>query len=114
MGGADKADRGVTVEIQPDHHIAVIGAGLGGIGMGIALRRAGLEDFALYERADDIGGTWRDNTYPGIAVDIPAQAYQFSYELNPDWSRVFAPGAEVKAYVDHCAERPKALKALRP
>ena len=59
----------------------------------------------MLERGSDIGGTWRDNTYPGIAVDIPAQAYQFSYELKPDWSRVFAEGAEVKAYIDHCADR---------
>jgi cation diffusion facilitator CzcD-associated flavoprotein CzcO len=90
---------------SPDHEIAIIGAGIGGIGMAIALRRAGLEDFAILERAGDIGGTWRDNTYPGIAVDIPAQAYQFSYELKPDWSRVFATGPEVKAYIDHCADR---------
>jgi cation diffusion facilitator CzcD-associated flavoprotein CzcO len=89
----------------PDHEVVIIGAGLGGIGMGIALREAGITDFVILERADDIGGTWRDNTYPGIAVDIPAQAYQFSYELNPEWSRVFARGAEVKAYVDRCADR---------
>ena len=91
--------------VAPDHHLAIIGAGLSGIGMGIALRRAGIEDFVIFERADDIGGTWRDNVYPGIAVDVPAQAYQFSYELNPAWSRVFARGEEVKAYVDHCADR---------
>ncbi len=90
---------------RPDHEVVVIGAGLGGIGMGIALRDAGIDDFVLLERAHDIGGTWRDNTYPGIAVDIPAQGYQFSYELNPDWSRAFAPGAEVKAYVDHVADK---------
>jgi cation diffusion facilitator CzcD-associated flavoprotein CzcO len=89
---------------RPDHHVAIIGAGLSGIGMGIALRRAGLEDFVIFERAGDIGGTWRDNVYPGIGVDIPAQAYQFSYELKPDWSRVFAKGHEVKAYVDQCAD----------
>ncbi len=89
----------------PDHHVAIIGAGLSGIGMGIALRRAGIEDFVILERADDVGGTWRDNVYPGIAVDVPAQAYQFSFELNPDWSRVFARGAEVKGYVDHCTDR---------
>ncbi|MFC6928989.1 NAD(P)-binding protein [Actinomadura yumaensis] len=67
----------------PDTHIAIIGAGLSGLGMGIALRRAGLEDFLILERAGDIGGTWRDNTYPGVGVDVPAQAYQFSFELNP-------------------------------
>lgn len=91
--------------MQPDHHVAIIGAGLGGIGMGITLNRAGIDDYVICERAHDIGGTWRDNTYPGIAVDIPAQAYQFSYELNPDWSRAFAPGQEVKAYIDRIADR---------
>jgi cation diffusion facilitator CzcD-associated flavoprotein CzcO len=55
-------------EMAPDHEVAIIGAGLGGLGMAIALRRAGITDFVLLERADDIGGTWRDNTYPGIAV----------------------------------------------
>jgi cation diffusion facilitator CzcD-associated flavoprotein CzcO len=87
------------------HQVAVIGAGLGGIGVGIALRQAGITDFVILERADDIGGTWRDNTYPGIAVDVPAQAYQFSFELNAHWSRAFAPGSEVKAYIDHCAHK---------
>ncbi len=91
--------------VRPDHQVAIIGAGLGGLGAAIALKRAGIEDFVVLERASDIGGTWRDNTYPGIAVDIPAQAYQFSYELKPDWSRVFATGAEVKSYIDHCADR---------
>ncbi|MBA3327629.1 MAG: NAD(P)/FAD-dependent oxidoreductase [Solirubrobacterales bacterium] len=90
---------------RPDHHVVIVGAGLSGIGMGIALRRAGIEDFVIFERAGDIGGTWRDNVYPGIGVDIPAQAYQFSYELKPDWSRVFAKGHEVKEYVDACADR---------
>ena len=89
---------------QPDFEVAIIGAGLGGIGTAIALTREGITDFVILERAADIGGTWRDNTYPGIAVDIPAQAYQFSYELKPTWSRVFAKGSEVKAYVDQCAD----------
>jgi cation diffusion facilitator CzcD-associated flavoprotein CzcO len=91
--------------MRPDYEVVVIGAGLGGLGMGLALCNAGITDFVILERADDIGGTWRDNTYPGIAVDIPAQAYQFSFELNPDWSRAFAPGAEVKAYIDRFADR---------
>ncbi|HEX2312620.1 MAG TPA: NAD(P)/FAD-dependent oxidoreductase [Thermomonospora sp.] len=90
---------------EPDAEVAIIGAGLSGIGMGIALRRAGIHDFVLLERAADIGGTWRDNTYPGVGVDVPAQAYQFRFALNPRWSRVFAPGAEVKAYVDQLADR---------
>jgi cation diffusion facilitator CzcD-associated flavoprotein CzcO len=86
--------------MSPDHEVAIIGAGLSGLGMGAALRRAGIGDFVILERAGDVGGTWRDNTYPGIDVDIPTFAYQFSYELKPDWSRLFAKGAEVKAYVD--------------
>ena len=98
---------------RPDHEVAIIGAGLGGIGMAVALRRAGIEDFVVLERAPDIGGTWRDNRYPGIAVDIPAQAYQFSWELNPDWSRVFAGGAEVKAYIDRCADRHHVRRFIR-
>ena len=90
---------------MPDAEVAIIGAGLSGIGMGIALLRAGIDDFVVLERAGDIGGTWRDNVYPGIGVDVPAQAYQFSYALNPRWSRVFAPGSEVKEYIDRLADR---------
>ncbi len=90
---------------QPDHEVAIVGAGLSGLGMGAALRRAGIDDFVVLERAGDVGGTWRDNTYPGVGVDIPAFAYQFSYELNPDWSRIFAKGSEVKAYIDRYADK---------
>jgi cation diffusion facilitator CzcD-associated flavoprotein CzcO len=80
--------------------VAIIGAGLSGIGVATRLRRAGIDDVVILERASDVGGTWRDNTYPGVGVDIPAFAYQFSYDLKPDWSRVFAKGSEVKAYID--------------
>jgi cation diffusion facilitator CzcD-associated flavoprotein CzcO len=96
--------------VRPDHEVAVIGAGLSGLGMGAALRRAGIEDFVIFERAGDVGGTWRDNTYPGVGVDIPTFAYQFSYELKPDWSRVFAKGSEVKTYIDDYV----AKYAIRP
>jgi cation diffusion facilitator CzcD-associated flavoprotein CzcO len=91
------------VSIQ--HEIAVVGAGFSGIGAGIALRRAGFHDFVIVESAADLGGTWRDNTYPGIAVDIPSFTYSFSFAQNPNWSRVFAPGHELKAYADACADR---------
>jgi cation diffusion facilitator CzcD-associated flavoprotein CzcO len=89
----------------PQHEVAVIGAGLSGVGMGIALRQAGIQDFVILERAGDVGGTWRDNTYPGVGVDIPAQAYQFSFELKPDWSGVFAAGSEVQSYVQRTTDR---------
>jgi cation diffusion facilitator CzcD-associated flavoprotein CzcO len=88
-----------------DHEVVVIGAGFGGIGAGVALRRAGIDDFVILERSDDIGGTWHTNTYPGVAVDVPSFSYQFSFAKNPRWSRVFARGAEVKAYIDDCADR---------
>ncbi|ROO86002.1 cation diffusion facilitator CzcD-associated flavoprotein CzcO [Actinocorallia herbida] len=98
---------------MPEHEVVVIGAGISGIGMGIALRRAGIEDFVILERAAAIGGTWRDNTYPGIGVDVPAQAYQFSYAPNPGWSRVFAPGHEVRSYVEGLADRFRLRPHLR-
>jgi cation diffusion facilitator CzcD-associated flavoprotein CzcO len=88
--------------MRPDYQVVIIGAGFGGIGAGIALKKAGLNDFVIFERAQDIGGTWRDNTYPDVAVDIPSFSYQFSFEQNPYWSRVFAKGAEVKKYAEHC------------
>ncbi|HXK22426.1 MAG TPA: NAD(P)/FAD-dependent oxidoreductase [Myxococcota bacterium] len=83
----------------------VIGAGFSGIGAGIQLKKAGIDSFVILEQAGDIGGTWRDNTYPGVAVDITSFTYSFSFEQNPDWSRVFAPGRELKAYADHCADK---------
>ncbi|HUE28617.1 MAG TPA: NAD(P)/FAD-dependent oxidoreductase [Solirubrobacteraceae bacterium] len=95
----------VDAATRPHREVAIIGAGIGGIGAAIALTRAGIEDIVILERASDIGGTWRDNTYPGLTVDVPAQAYQFSYALKPDWSHVYARGREVKAYIDQCADR---------
>jgi cation diffusion facilitator CzcD-associated flavoprotein CzcO len=89
----------------PDHQVAIIGAGFSGLGMAAALKRMNLQDFVIFERADDVGGTWRDNTYPGIGVDIPAFAYQFSYELKPDWSRFFPKGEEVKGYIDDYTDK---------
>ncbi|MGE4427615.1 MAG: flavin-containing monooxygenase [Solirubrobacteraceae bacterium] len=90
---------------RPDYEVAIIGAGLSGIGMAIALRRAGIDDVIVLERAGAIGGTWRDNTYPGVGVDVPSQSYQFSYALKPDWSRIFAKGHEVLDYIEDCADR---------
>src|SRR3546814_2603610 len=97
---------------EPMHEVVIIGAGLGGIGVAIELREAGIEDFVLLERAADIGGTWRDNTYPGIASDVPAQVYQYSFELNPDWSHVFAPGVEVLARTEVQTAELQSLKPL--
>jgi cation diffusion facilitator CzcD-associated flavoprotein CzcO len=88
-----------------DHEVVIIGAGFGGIGAAIALKRAGIDDFVILERADDIGGTWQANTYPDVGVDVPSFSYQFSFEKNPNWTRVFAKGEEVREYIHHCADR---------
>lgn len=83
----------------------IIGTGFGGLGMAIALRKAGLDDFVLLEKQHDVGGVWRDNSYPGAACDVPSHLYSFSFEPNPNWSRVFATQAEIHNYLRHCADK---------
>jgi len=96
--------RGVRAGDRTERHkIVIIGSGFGGIGMGIGLRKAGFDDFVILEKAADLGGTWRDNRYPGCACDVPSPLYSFSYELNPDWSRLFAPQQEIWEYLRGCA-----------
>ena len=85
-------------------HTIIIGAGFAGLGMGIALKRAGFHDFVLLEKSGDVGGCWRENTYPGAACDVPSHLYSFSFEPKADWSRKFAPQAEIHAYLRHCAQ----------
>ena len=82
--------------------VAIIGSGFGGVAVAAALRRAGDADVVLLERADRIGGVWRDNTYPGCACDIPAPLYSYSFALNPDWSRRFPPHSEILDYLHRC------------
>lgn len=84
--------------------VAIIGAGAGGIAMGIRLKRAGY-DFAIYEKSDGVGGTWRDNAYPGAACDVPSHLYSFSFELNPWWSRTYATQPEILAYLERCTDQ---------
>ena len=92
---------------------AVIGTGFGGLGTAIQLKRAGRDDFVLLERAGGLGGTWRDNTYPGCACDVPSHLYSFSFAPNPDWSRAFSPQAEIQAYLEDTARRFGVLPHLR-
>jgi cation diffusion facilitator CzcD-associated flavoprotein CzcO len=84
---------------------AIIGAGMAGVLSAIKLREAGLRDFAIYEKADRLGGTWRENTYPGIACDVPSHLYSYSFEPNPEWSHRFSPGEEIQAYFEGVARR---------
>lgn len=91
---------------QPlDHEIIIVGAGFAGIGAAIELKKFGIEDFILLEKADDVGGVWRDNTYPGLTVDVPILTYSYSFEQYPDFTNLYAPGQELKAYANHCTEK---------
>ncbi|WP_372789678.1 flavin-containing monooxygenase [Paraconexibacter sp.] len=94
----------MTTAVQPDHEAVVIGGGFSGIGAAIRLKEAGI-GYQVIEEADDVGGTWHWNTYPGVAVDIPSFSYQFSFERRTDWSRVYAPGTELRGYALDLVEK---------
>ncbi len=85
--------------------VAIVGTGFSGLGMGIKLRENGINDFVILERAGDVGGTWRDNHYPGAACDVPSRLYSFSFEPNYRWSRMFSPQKEIYDYMRHCSEK---------
>jgi cation diffusion facilitator CzcD-associated flavoprotein CzcO len=90
----------------PGHvRVAIIGAGFGGIGAAIALRKAGHTDFVVLERATAVGGTWRDNSYPGCTCDVPSHLYSFSFAPNPDWTRSFSRQAEIWDYLERVTDR---------
>ncbi|MFZ8758232.1 flavin-containing monooxygenase [Microbacterium sp. HMH0099] len=93
--------------------VAIVGAGFAGLGMAGALRRAGRDDIVVLERADDVGGTWRDNTYPGVACDVPAHLYSFAAHPHAGWSRTFAGGHEIQAYLRDVAAREGLGERLR-
>ena len=90
---------------EADFPIAIIGAGFAGIGTAIRLRQSGIDSFTLFERAGEIGGTWRDNTYPGAACDVPSHSYSLSFAPNPGWSRRFSPSVEIQSYLLGLVER---------
>jgi len=99
--------------MKPDFPIAIIGAGFAGIGTAIQLKKAGIQSFTMFERAGEIGGTWRDNTYPGAACDVPSHAYSLSFEPNPNWSRAFAESGEIQDYLLGLVEKWKLRPHLR-
>ena len=78
---------------------------MSGMAMGHALIKAGFTNFTIYEKADRVGGTWRENNYPGVACDVPSHLYSFSFERNPDWSEAFSPGGEIQQYCEETAEK---------
>jgi cation diffusion facilitator CzcD-associated flavoprotein CzcO len=81
----------------------IVGAGMAGVLSAIKLREAGFTDVTVYEKANRLGGTWRENTYPGIACDVPAHLYTYTFAPNPEWSHAFAPGPEILAYFETVA-----------
>ena len=96
----------------PQYEVAIVGAGFSGVGMAIALKKSGIENFILVEGGNDFGGTWRDNVYPGAACDVPSHLYSYSFEQNPHWTKMFAQSGEIQSYllriVDKWKLRPKA------
>jgi cation diffusion facilitator CzcD-associated flavoprotein CzcO len=96
-----------------DTEVLIVGAGISGIGAGIELMRRGHTSFVMLEAEQELGGTWRDNTYPGVAVDIPFSSYCYSYETDYPWSRVFPPGSEIQDYVGLCAEKYELTSHIR-
>jgi cation diffusion facilitator CzcD-associated flavoprotein CzcO len=100
------AHRSAGVTARADRPpIVIIGAGFSGLGMAIELKRAGVHDFVLLEKAGDVGGTWRENTYPGCACDIMSLLYSFSFEPKSDWSRLYPQQEEILSYLRHCADK---------
>ncbi|MFG6402957.1 flavin-containing monooxygenase [Microbacterium sp. P04] len=93
--------------------VVIVGAGFAGLGMAMALRRAGRDDFVVLERAASVGGTWRDNTYPGVACDVPSHLYGFAARPNPTWSQTFATGGEIHSYLEDVASRENLGDRLR-
>src|SRR5699024_1867017 len=91
----------------------VVGAGFAGVALAIKLDQAGERNYLVAERGDDVGGTWRDNTYPGAACDVPSQLYSYSFALNPTWSRSFSPQPEIQAYIQRVAQDAGVLDRFR-
>src|SRR4051812_43531299 len=93
--------------------VVVIGAGFGGLGVARALREAGVEDVTVLERAADVGGVWRDNTYPGAACDVPSPLYSWSWATNPTWGRRYSSQPEILDYIRRTAAAEALLDLVR-
>src|SRR4051812_23080709 len=99
MAAAATAPNFEQVELPARTGVAIVGGGFSGMAMAVELKRSGRDDFVILERARDVGGTWRDNSYPGCACDVPSHLYSFSFAPNPDWSSTFSPQEEIWQYL---------------
>ena len=97
----------------PHHRVAVVGSGFGGLAAAVRLREAGFDDLVILEKADDVGGTWRENTYPGVACDVPSHVYSLSFAPNPGWTRTYSEGGEIWAYLRDVARRHGLYERIR-
>ena len=102
-----------TSSARSQMRVAVIGAGMSGVLAAIEFKRAGYNNLVIYEKGASVGGTWRENTYPGICCDVPSHFYSYSFELNPEWSHRFSPGAEIRAYFEEIASRYEILPKIQ-
>jgi cation diffusion facilitator CzcD-associated flavoprotein CzcO len=93
--------------------VVIVGAGFGGIGAAIQLNRLGYDDIVIVDRENDLGGTWHVNHYPGLTVDVPSTTHSYWFEPNPYWSRLFAPGAELKRCAEHVADKCNVRRYMR-
>jgi cation diffusion facilitator CzcD-associated flavoprotein CzcO len=99
---------------RPDHvDVAIVGSGFSGLAMAHRMLRDGMDDFVILEKANDVGGAWRDNTYPGCACDVPSHVYSFSFAPNPEWSTTYSPQAEIRDYIRRVAEEKGILPHVR-
>src|SRR5258708_16829586 len=110
MTSAAASSNGVLADVLD---VLIVGAGFSGLGMAIKLLAAGTTSFLVIEKADDIGGTWYANRYPGCACDIPSHLYSFSFDRNPEWSRMFSGREEIQNYLKSCVQRYGVMPYIR-
>src|SRR5689334_6846808 len=103
----------MQTEVPAETGVAIIGSGFSGLAMAAELKRSGRDDFVVLERANDVAGTWRDNTYPGCACDVPSHLYSFGFAPNPEWSSTFSPQPEIYAYIRRVAEEQGLMPHIR-
>ncbi len=102
-----------TTDLPARTAVLVVGTGFAGLGTAVRLRERGRLDFVVIERGHDVGGTWRDNSYPGCACDVPSHMYSFSFAPNPHWTRAFSPQPEIQAYLQRVARERGVLPHVR-
>jgi len=113
MGESGKLNASRSGNAKRDIRVVVIGAGMAGILSGVKLLEAGIKNFTIYEKASKVGGTWRENTYPGLNCDVPAHSYTYSFEPYPEWSQFLACGAEIREYFEFVAKKYRVDEMIR-